>query len=42
LRGTREQQRCRAPVWLGTTTAALDDHQDLGDDERSSRSSEFF
>jgi hypothetical protein len=40
--GTHEQQRCRVPVWLRTTAAGANVDQDLGDDERSSRSSKFF
>jgi hypothetical protein len=37
--GTRAQHGCRVPVWLQPQPLASDVNQDLGDDERSSRSS---
>lgn len=40
--GTPGQHGCRVPVWLEPQPLAPNVDQDLGDNERSSRSSKFF
>ena len=39
--GTHEQQSCRAPVWFEPQPQAPNTDQDLGNDERGGRSSEY-
>ncbi len=39
--GTHEQQSCRAPVWFEPQPHAPNTDQDLGNDERGGRSSEY-